>query len=63
MTKIDETLVYLNMPAYITVKIIGTKKVNIKTQGQENWRITVILTILAFGEKLAPLLIFNAKER
>ena len=29
---------------------------------KQNWRITVILTILAFGEKRPPLLIFKAKE-
>ena len=38
------------------------KEANIRTQWQENWRITVILTILASGEKLAHLLIFKAEE-
>ena len=35
---------------------------NIRTKWQENWRITVILTILASGVKIAPLLIFKTKE-
>ena len=46
---------------YSTVQTYGSKKVNIWTQEQK-WRITVILTILAPWEKLAPLLIFKAKE-
>ena len=58
----DETPLYLNMPPSTTVQKIGSKRVNIKTQGQENWRVTGILTILASGEKLPPLLIFKAKE-
>ena len=45
-----------------TMKTIGRRGVNIRTQGQENLRIAVILTILASGEKLAHLLIFKAKE-
>ena len=41
---------------------IGTKKVNIRTLGQENWRIIVILKTLTSEEKLASLSIFNSKE-
>ena len=58
----NETPLYLNMPPSTTVQKIESKKVNIITQGQENWRVTAILTILASGEKLSPLLIFKAKE-
>ena len=39
-----------------------TKKVNVRRQERDNWRIKVILAILAFGEKLAPLLNFKTKE-
>ena len=63
MANIDETPIYLNMPTPTTVRTIWSKKVNIRKQGQDNWRMTVILTILASGEKLAPLLIFEAKEK
>ena len=56
----DETPLNLNIPAFGTVQKIRSKRVNIKTQGQENFRATAILTILASGEKLALLLIFNA---
>ena len=43
-------------------KKIGSKKVKIRTQGQENWRVTAILAVLASGQKLPYLLIFKAKE-
>ena len=61
IANMDETPMYLNMPPSTTVQKIGSKRVNIKTQGQENWRVTAILIILASGEKLPPLLIFKAK--
>ena len=52
MANIDEAIVYLNMIATTTVQTIGYKKRNIKAQGQENWWITIILTILASRENL-----------
>ena len=58
----DETPLYLNIPPCIIVQKIGSKKVNIGTQGQENWRVTAILTVLDSREKLPPLLIFKAKQ-
>ena len=42
MTNINETPIYLNIPTSITVQTIGSRKVNIRAQGKENWRITVI---------------------
>ena len=48
METMDETPIILNMPTSVTVQKIGSKKVNIRTQGRENWRITVILTILVY---------------
>ena len=44
-------LLYLNMPSSSTVQTIGSKKLNIRAQGQENSRITVILAILTSWEK------------
>ena len=55
-------VLYLNMPISTTVLTIGSKKVNIKTQKQQNWRITVTLKIYASGKRLTPLLIFKAME-
>ena len=60
MANMDETLTYLNMPTSTTMKQLDFKK--IRTQGQENWRITVILTIFALEENLAHLLIIKANE-
>ena len=62
MENIDETPIYLNIPTSATVRTIGSKKVNIETQKQENWRITIFFTILASREKLASLPIFKVKE-
>ena len=59
----EETPIYINMSIFTTVQIIRSKKVNIRTQEQEKWRITLILTILVSGEKLISLLIFKAKEK
>ena len=47
------------MPPCTSVHKIGSKKVNIRTQGQQNWRVTAILAVLASEEKLTPLLIFK----
>ena len=62
IANMDETPLYLNVPPSTTVQKIGSKRVKIKTHGQENWRVTAILTIHASGEKLPSLLIFKAKE-
>ena len=62
ITNMHKTPLYLNMSSCTTVQKIGSKKVNIRTQGQQNWRVTAIFTVLASGEKLQPLLIFIAKE-
>ena len=50
------------MPPSTTVQKIGSKRVNIKTQGQQNCRATVILIIFESGEKLAPLIILKLKR-
>ena len=49
IVNLNETHI-LNLSASTTLQTIGSKKVNIRTQGQESWRITVILKILASGE-------------
>ena len=62
IAKIDETPLNLNMPPCTNVQKIGSKKVNIRIQGQENWRETAILTVLASAEKLSPLLILKQRK-
>ena len=53
----DETPIYLNMSTSTTLQAIGSKKAN--TKALKNIQ---KLTILTSREKLAPLLIFKAKE-
>ena len=62
MINIDKISIYLKMSKSTTVQTIGSNKVNIRTQGQENWRITVIIVILASWVKLALLIIFKTEE-
>ena len=47
------------MPPYTAVQKIGSKKVNIRTQGQENWKVTAIITVLASLENFSFLLFFK----
>ena len=58
----DETPIFLNMPISKIIVKRGSKQAIIKTQGQEKYRVTVILSILAYGGKLPPLIIFKAKN-
>ena len=62
MTNIDKISIILNISKSTSVQTTGSNKVNIRTQGQENWRITEILVILASWVNIAPLLIFKEKE-
>ena len=59
----DETPVFLNMPLTKTIVKRGSRQVIIKTQNQEKCRISVLLTIVADGSKLPPMIIFKAKDR
>ena len=38
------------MPPCTTEQKIWSKKANIRTQGQENWRVTAILTVHTSGQ-------------
>lgn len=59
----DETPIFFNMPISKTIIKKGAKQVIIRTQGQEKLRVSVILSILADGDKLPPLIIFKAKDK
>ena len=62
MVNMDETSIYLNMPASTTVHTVGSKKINIRTRRQENWENNSNFNNSRTWIKLAPLLIFKAKE-
>jgi hypothetical protein len=63
IANMDETPVFLNMPLTKTIVKRGSSQVIIKTQNQEKCRISVLLTIVADGSKLPPMIIFKAKDR
>ena len=58
----DETPIYLESISKKTVAPIGQKSINIRSNGGEKTRITVILLISTSGEKLPPLLIFKGEK-
>ena len=57
----DETPMNFDMPTNRTVDVKGTKSVLIKTTGHEKTRFTVVLTCMADGTKLKPMVIFKRK--
>lgn len=57
----DETPLYFSMAPTTTIETIGKKEVKIRTMNQEKIRYSAVLTVLANGKKLPPLLIFKAK--
>lgn len=57
----DETPVWFDMPTSKTVASKGQKSVLVKTTGHEKSRFTVVLSCLADGTKLKPMIIFKRK--
>ena len=52
-------LLILNMLPNYTVAKKGKKSIIIRTQGQEKCLVSILLTILANGKKLSPLVLFK----
>ena len=59
----DETPVWFDMPSARTVTTRGEKTVTISTTGHEKSRFTVVLSCLADGTKLKPMVIFKRKTQ
>ena len=57
----DETPLFFNMIPNKTIAKRGKKTILIKSQNQEKCRISIILCIVADGDKLPPLIIFKGK--
>ena len=57
----DETPLNFDMPSSSTVNKIGEKSILIKTTGHEKTHFTVVLTCMADGTKLPPMVIFKRK--
>ena len=62
IANMDEAPLYLNMPLFLTLQVIRSKRVDIKIQRQENCGSTAILTFIASREKIITSLIFKAQE-
>ena len=58
----DETPIYFDMVGSTTIETKGAKTVQIRTTGNEKNRFTCVLTVLANGSKLPPLVIFKGKR-
>uniref|UniRef100_H3AKT5 Brinker DNA-binding domain-containing protein n=1 Tax=Latimeria chalumnae TaxID=7897 RepID=H3AKT5_LATCH len=61
ISNIDETSMTFDLPCNRTVNPFGSKAVLVKTTGHEKIHFTVVLTCLADGSKLKPLIIFKCK--
>lgn len=59
----DETPVWFDMPSARTVNTRGEKTVTVATTGHEKSRFTVVLSCLADGTKLKPMIIFKRKTQ
>lgn len=57
----DETPMFFDMASNRTVDNIGIKTVTIRTTGHEKTHFTAVLTCMADGTKLNPMLIFKRK--
>ena len=57
----DETPVWFDMPSPRTVNARGERTVLVNTTGHEKCRFTAVLSCLADGTKLKPMVIFKRK--
>ncbi len=58
----DETPIFFDMVGNVTVEAKGNKTVHIRTTGNEKNRFTCVLSVLANGTKLLPMVIFKGKR-
>jgi len=58
----DETPVSFDLPSNTTIDELGARSVSIRTTGHEKANFTVVLTCMADGTKLPPLIIFKLKN-
>jgi hypothetical protein len=58
----DETPMTFDLPSNTTVDEMGAKTISIRTTGHEKTNFTVVLTCMADGTKLSPLVIFKLKK-
>ena len=58
----DETPMTFDLPSNTTIDETGTRSVSIRITGHEKSNFTVVLTCMADGTKLPPLVIFKLKK-
>jgi len=58
----DETPMFFDMVGNTTIDIRGTNTVHLRTTGNEKNHFTCVLTVLADGTKLKPMVIFKGKR-
>ena len=58
----DETPMSFDLPSNTTIDERGARSVSIRTTGHERTNFTVVLTCMADGTKLPPLIIFKLKK-
>ena len=59
----DETPLQVEMPSGYIIDRKGVKVVSIKTRGKEKNRFTAIPTVMANGEKMKLMMIFNGLKK
>lgn len=57
----DEVPISFDLPRKFTVDLSGQKDISIVTTGAEKSNFTVVLGVLADGDKLKPMVIFKRK--
>jgi hypothetical protein len=62
IANMDETPMTFDLPSNTTIDERGTRSVSIRTTGHERTSFTVVLTCMADGTKLPPLIIFKLKK-
>lgn len=62
MKRRRKTPIFLEMFTKITIEKIGNRKVKVSIFETEKTKISLILAILAKGEKFPPLVVFKGKE-
>jgi hypothetical protein len=59
----DETAIWMNYSGDRTLDFKGNKSIPIKTFGNENLRLTMVLTVRGDGKKIKPYILLNRKRK
>ena len=62
IANMDETPVTFDLSSNITIDETGARSISIRTTGYEKTNFTVVLSCMADGTKLPPLIIFKLKK-